>query len=109
MRFILVLPSGGCFLALSPEQMTDFKARSDAAADATCRSDGARPGTYLYPMPDAGPAIARFGRVRSTSSLLSAPDNPMVQSDAPTLRNNLPQQTRCQTMRVGAALQTVCN
>jgi hypothetical protein len=38
MRFILVLPSGGCFLALSPEQMADFEARSDAADDATCRS-----------------------------------------------------------------------
>ena len=34
---------------------------------------------------------------------------PVFQSDAPQLQNNLPRQTRCQTMRVGITLQTVCN
>ena len=34
---------------------------------------------------------------------------PVFQSDAPKLHNILPQQTRCQTMRVGMMLQTVCN
>jgi hypothetical protein len=34
---------------------------------------------------------------------------PVFQSDAPKLQNILPQQTRCQTMRVGMMLQTVCN
>jgi hypothetical protein len=31
------------------------------------------------------------------------------QADYPKLQNNLPQQTRCQTMRIGIMLQTVCN
>jgi len=34
---------------------------------------------------------------------------PIPQSDAPRLQNILPQQTRCQTMRIGIMLQTVCN
>lgn len=31
------------------------------------------------------------------------------QADYPRPQNNLPQQTRCQTMRIGIMLQTVCN
>jgi hypothetical protein len=30
-------------------------------------------------------------------------------SDAPVIQNNLPQRTRCQSMRVGNFMQTVCN
>jgi len=34
---------------------------------------------------------------------------PATQAEYPQLQNNLPRQTRCQTMRIGIMLQTVCN
>jgi hypothetical protein len=36
-------------------------------------------------------------------------DPPMLQSDAPPLQNMQPPLTRCQTMRVGIMMQTVCH
>ena len=54
------------------------------------------------------PAPAPVAPAPSTVIIDNSPP-PIFQSDAPKLQNILPQQTRCQTMRVGMMLQTVCN
>jgi hypothetical protein len=93
--------------------MAEFKVRNDALDDQTCRGYGAKPGTDIYiqcrmqrqQSRDAGDsaiAAAAVGAPAITNSSVPA-------SDAPVLRNSIPQQTRCQTMRVGATMQTVCN
>jgi len=55
----------------------------------------------------AAPARSAPAPTPSAVTIDNSPP-PVYQSDAPRLQNNLPQQTRCQTMRVGTFLETVC-
>lgn len=108
--FALALPLAGC--VTDQERMAEAKARNDAQDDQTCRGYGAKPGTDIYiqcrmqrqQTRDAGDnaiAAAAAGAPIITNNSVPA-------SDAPVLRNIIPQQTKCQTMRVGATMQTVC-
>jgi len=110
LAFVLALPLSGCLT--QQQRMAEAKVRNDALDDQTCQSYGAKPGTDIYiqcrmqrqQTRDAGDnAIA--------AAAVGAPvvtNNSAAASDAPVLRNILPQQTRCQTMRVGMTMQTVC-
>jgi hypothetical protein len=125
---IFVLPLGGCQTSddlppgywfrtpstPSKEKLAAVKAEWAIKDDETCRSYGAKPGTDIYIQcrmaqqqnRDAGDnaiaAAAAGAPIVTNNSTATA-------SDAPVLRNIIPQQTRCQTMRVGATMQTVCN
>jgi hypothetical protein len=107
----LSLPLAGC---LTPqERMAEAKARNDTLDDQTCQSYGAKPGTDIY-------IQCRMNRQQSrdagdnaiAAAAAGAPivtNNSVPTSDAPVLRNILPQQTRCQTIGMGRTMQTVCN
>jgi hypothetical protein len=89
------------------------KEQKTAKDDGICRSYGAQPGTPAYIQCRATQDQRRDAVMLSETSApppVIANNNAGVPpSDAPVLRNILPPQTRCQSMRVGMAVQTVCN
>lgn len=120
----LVLPLAGCQTDLQEGQLfpspwvptkTELaakKAQLAAKDDETCRGYGAKPGTEIYIQCRMQREQTRdAGDNAIVAAAAGAPviNNPVPASDAPALRNIIPPPTRCQSMRVGAAIQTVCN
>lgn len=95
---------------LGEENMT--KEQKVAKDDGICRGYGAKPGTPAYIQCRATQDQRRDAVLLSDDGAPAPVANntiPVPRSDAPVLRNNFPQQTRCQSMRVGNSVQTVCN
>jgi hypothetical protein len=122
---LLVLPLVGCLGSEPSPQLRETWARTPglgeidmtkeqkaAKDDGICRGYGAQLGTPAY-IQCRATQDQRRDAVLLSDSVAPAPvvnNNTVVPgSDAPVLRNNLPQQTRCQSMRVGNSVQTVCN
>jgi hypothetical protein len=107
---LLAVPLVGC--QTDQEQMAAFKARADAVDDQTCRGYGAKPGTDIYIQCRMQRQQSRdAGDSAIAAAAASAPviNNPVPASDAPAIRPMVIPQTRCQSMRVGTSVQTVCN
>jgi hypothetical protein len=118
---VLILPLAGCLggpemkeqWARTPgmDEWNMTKEQKDAKDDAICKGYGAQPGTPIYIQCRVTQDQRRDAVMLSDSGAVAPAVAPVgvPRSDAPVLRNTLPQQTRCQSMRVGMAVQTVCN
>jgi hypothetical protein len=121
---LLVLPLMGCLGSEPSPQLRETWARTPglgeigmtneqkvAKDDGICRAYGALPGTPAYIQCCATQDQRRNAVLLSDAGAPAPVVNniPVPGSDAPVIRNTLPQQTRCQSMRVGNSVQTVCN
>ena len=78
--------------------------------DQTCRGYGAKPGTDIYIQCRMQRQQSRDAADNAAGAAVAAPIvNPVPASDAPAIRPMVIPQTRCQSMRVGMSVQTVCN
>jgi hypothetical protein len=103
---LLAVPLVGC--QTNQERMAEFKARNDALDDQTCRGYGAKPGTDIYIQCRMQRQQSRDAADNAVGTAIAAPV-PVPASDAPAIRPMVMPQTRCQSMRIGASVQTVCN
>jgi len=106
---LLAVPLAGC--QTNQERMAEFKARNDALDDQTCRGYGAKPGTDVYIQCRMQRQQSRDAADNAAGAAVAAPVvmNTVPASDAPAIRPMVMPQTRCQSMRVGMSVQTVCN
>jgi hypothetical protein len=96
----------------SKEQLAAKKAGLAANDDEICRSYGAKPGTDVYVqcrMSQQQNRDAAASAQAAAASVVTPAPIPVSPVETPRLRNILPEQTRCQSVRVGVANQTVCN
>ena len=106
---LLAEPLVGC--QTNQERMAEFKVRNEALDDQTCRGYGAKPGTDIYIQCRMQRQQSRDAADNAAGAAVAAPVivNPVPASDAPAIRPMVIPQTRCQSMRVGMSVQTVCN
>jgi hypothetical protein len=106
---LLAVPLVGC--QTNQERMAEFKARNDTLDDQTCRGYGAKPGSDIYIQCRMQRQQSRDAADNAAGAAVAAPVrmNPVPASDAPVIQPMVIPQTRCQSMRVGASVQTVCN
>ena len=103
---LLAVPLVGC--QTDQERMAEFKVRNEALDDQTCRGYGAKPGTDIYIQCRMQRQQSRDAADNAAGAVIAAPI-PVPASDAPVIRHMVMPQARCQSMRVGMSVQTVCN
>jgi hypothetical protein len=95
-----------------PSPGVPSKSELAAKDDETCQGYGAKPGTEIYircRMQREQTRDAGDNAIAAAAAGALFINNPVPASDAPALRKIIPPPTRCRSMRIGAAIQTVCN